>query len=243
MAAGNHPSERHRGAAERSRTTAEQRSSSEVNAPMRKAMSKPMSTPDQTDRVIHLAQSLDLCQPAPYSKAEYARRLLWECVQRTVFNLLPGRVAWWRRFWLRLFGAKLHRTSYIRPGVVVRHPWLFEVGAWTTIGDGVHVYNLGPIRVGHHCIVSQHVHLCNGSHDYTDPGLPLLRPSMTIGSGVWICADAFIGPGVTIGDNTVVGARSVAMRSIPSGVIASGNPATVLRDRPTPAGKVAAPIY
>lgn len=50
-----------------------------------------------------------------------------------------------------------------------------------------------------------------------------------IGKNVWICANATILPGVTIGDNSVIGAGSVVTKDIPSNVVAFGNPATVVR--------------
>ncbi|MBX3365139.1 MAG: putative colanic acid biosynthesis acetyltransferase [Phycisphaeraceae bacterium] len=106
------------------------------------------------------------------------------------------------------------------------------MGAYSTLADNVEVYNLGPIDIGDHTVISQNVHLCNGTHDYKDPSLPLLRPNMTIGSGVWVCADAFVGPGVTIGDNSLVGARAVVTKDVPAGVIVGGNPARVLKPRP-----------
>ncbi len=201
-----------------------------------------MSTPYQEPAAASgvrppLAQSLDRCAPFPYRKDEYARRLLWELIRKSVYGLLPGRFVGWRRFWLRAFGAKLAPTVNIRPGVVVRHPWLLEMGDYSALGDHVNVYNLGPIRIGDHTVVSQFAHLCNGTHDYKDPTLPLLRPEMYIGSGVWVCADAFIGPGVTIGNNAVVGARAVVMRDVPEQAIVSGNPASVVRTRPMPDDK------
>jgi putative colanic acid biosynthesis acetyltransferase WcaF len=73
--------------------------------------------------------------------------------------------------------------------------------------------------------------LCAGSHDYTKANLPLLRPEIRIGSGVWVCTQAFVGPGVTIGDNTVVGACAVVMKDLPGGVLAAGNPARVVKAR------------
>ncbi len=200
-------------------------------------MSEPGHNPNATSDAQPpvLAQTLDRCAPFPYSKDEYIRRLLWEVVRRTVYGLAPGRLVGWRRFWLTKFGAKLAPTVNIRPGVVIRHPWLLEMGDYSALGDHVTVYNLGPIRIGAHTVVSQNAHLCNGTHDYKDPTLPLLRPTMVIGSGVWICADSFVGPGVTIGDNCIVGARAAVMRDLPEGVIASGNPAQVVKKRPMPA--------
>lgn len=116
------------------------------------------------------------------------------------------------------------------------HPWLLKVGAYSCLGDGVNVYNLGPVSIGEHTVVSQNVHICAGTHDYTRPALPLLRLPITIGSGVWVCADAFVGPGVTIGDNSVVGARAVVTKDVPPAVVVAGNPARVVRARPWTGG-------
>src|SRR5207248_7246530 len=90
-----------------------------------------------------------------------------------------------------------------------------------------------------HSVLSQDVYVCAGTHDPSLPLLPLLRPPIRIGSGVWIAAQAFIGPGVTIGDNSVIGARAVVVKDIPPGVVAAGNPARVLKPRPMHAGQPA----
>ena len=177
-------------------------------------------------------QRLDTCAAFPYRRDEYLRRALWVVVSRLLFHPTPNRLLAWRRWLLRRFGAKIAPTVNIRSSARIRHPWLLEMGAYSTLADHVEVYNLGPLKIGDHTVVSQNSHLCNGTHDYRDPSLPLTRPEMTIGSGVWICADAFIGPGVTIGDNTLVGARAVVTRDLPAGVIAAGNPARALKDRP-----------
>ena len=188
----------------------------------------PEAGPGQTT----IFQRMDTCARFPYSFSEYARRAMWILVYNFFVRFSPARLSAWRRFWLTLFGARIARTAIIRPKVRVRHPWLLRVGEYSTLGDNAEVYNLGPIEIGSHTVISQNTHLCNGTHDYRDPSLPLIRPTMRIGSGVWVCADAFIGPGVTIGDNALVGARAVVMRDIPPGVIAAGNPARVIRDRP-----------
>jgi putative colanic acid biosynthesis acetyltransferase WcaF len=178
-----------------------------------------------------IVQTLDCCEPSPYRRSEYGRRLLWNIVQATLFRLPLPRAYGWRRFLLRSFGAKLGHRAGISWTVRITHPWLLEMGDWTMIGHSAIVYNLGRITIGHHTLVSQNVHLCAGSHDHTIPTLPLLRPEIHIGAGVWIAADAFIGPGVTIGDNSVIGARAVVTKDIPGGVIAAGNPCRVIKDR------------
>ena len=59
----------------------------------------------------------------------------------------------------------------------------------------------------------------------------LLKPPITIGDGAWICADAFVGPGVNVGEGAVLGARSVVMRSVERNSVMAGNPARRVADR------------
>ena len=63
-----------------------------------------------------------------------------------------------------------------------------------------------------------------------------------MGNNVWIGANVTILPGVTIGDDTVIGAGSVVNRDIPSGVVAAGNPCRVIR-KITEADKEKYPVY
>ncbi len=177
------------------------------------------------------AQTLDRTANWPYSSGEYFRRTLWELVQATLFRWSPPRAYAWRRWWLRRFGADLAPTSGVRPTVRITFPWLLKMGEHAMLGDRVRVYNLGYITIGNHTVVSQDAHLCAGTHDYTRPDLPLLRPPITIGDGVWVCADTFVGPGVTIGDRSVIGARAVAVRDVPSDVVVAGNPAKIVKPR------------
>jgi putative colanic acid biosynthesis acetyltransferase WcaF len=175
-------------------------------------------------------QRMDLCI-SPYSKNEHARRLLWGMTWSILFRPSPRWAFGWRNMLLRWFGAKVKRTARIRPTCHIFHPWLLEIGEWVGLSDFVNVYNLGPIRIGDHSAISQGVHLCAGTHDYTKPELPLVRSAIEIGAGVWIAAEAFIGPGVTIGDNAVIGARAVVVSDIPPNVVAAGNPARPIKPR------------
>jgi putative colanic acid biosynthesis acetyltransferase WcaF len=54
---------------------------------------------------------------------------------------------------------------------------------------------------------------------------------VTIGPGAWICAEAYVHPGVTVGTDAVAGVRAVVLRDVPPGQVVAGNPAKFLRER------------
>lgn len=191
-----------------------------------------------SDPPAPIFQTLHRTARAPYPKSWYVKRLAWNVVWTTLFRLpIPKFGPAWRRTLLRLFGARLGKAALFATSTRVFHPWLLEVGDWCAFAGGVTIYNLGRVRVGDHTVISQDVYLCAGTHDYTRPDLPLLRPEIRVGSGVWIAAGAFVCPGVTVGDNSVVAARSVVTRDVPPGMVVGGNPARVLKARPMQAGE------
>ena len=79
--------------------------------------------------------------------------------------------------------------------------------------------------------ISQRAHLCAGTHDHTDPALPLLKTPIIVGDQAWICADSFVGPGVSIGEGAVVGARAVAVKNVDPWLVVVGNPARPVSKR------------
>lgn len=187
-------------------------------------MSQPPATPSSK-----IVQTLDRSERFPYPRWDYVRRALWNLCYYTIWRI-PR--AWrLRRAIIRLFGGKVGQATIFRASCRIIHPWLLQIGDFCSIADGATVYNLGPITIGSHTTISQGTYLCAGTHDYTLAHMPLRRPPITIGSGVWVAAEAFIGPGAVIGDNTVVGARAVVMGTVPAGVVVAGNPARVVKDR------------
>lgn len=161
---------------------------------------------------------------------ELAARAAWEIVQ-PLFRFSP-RIVWgWRRGMLRLFGARIGRNVHVHPTVAVTIPWNLRVEDFAAIGDGVRIYNLGLVTIGRSATLSQGVHLCAGTHDYTRPDLPLIKAEIHVGEGAWVCADAFVGPGVTVASHAIVGARAVTMRDVPAWTIVAGNPARPIRRR------------
>jgi len=137
---------------------------------------------------------------------------------------------------LRVFQAEIGRNVHLHPSVRITIPWNLSIGDAAAIGDGVTLYALGKIRIGARATVSQGAHLCAGTHDWRASTMPLLKLPIYVGDEVWVCAEAFIGPGVSLGDRSVIGARAVAMRDVPVDAVVAGNPARVVSHR-TPADR------
>ena len=93
------------------------------------------------------------------------------------------------------------------------------------------LYALGTIKIGAKVTVSQGAHLCAGSHDYEDPKFVLLKLPIHIENSAWVCADAFVGPNVTIGEGAVIAARSVVMKDVAGWEVVGGNPCKKIKNR------------
>jgi len=166
-----------------------------------------------------------------WSRAELAGRLLWT-IAVPLFRFSP-RILWgWRRALLRAFGAKIGKYAHIYPTVRITIPWNIDIGEEAAVGDHAILYALGPIRIGARATISQYAHLCAGTHDWRDPAMPLVKTPIVIGDDAWVCANAFVGPGVTIGQRAILGAGAVTMKDVEAGAIVGGNPARRIADRP-----------
>lgn len=167
---------------------------------------------------------------AKYSSQELLLRVLWALCM-PFFRYSP-RLCWaWRRWLLRGFGAKVGRNVHIFPSVQIFAPWHFVIGDDSSVGFDAVIYNLGKVEIGERVTVSQRAHLCAGTHEYENPTLPLLKVPIIVQDEVWICADAFVGPGVLVGSGAVVGARAVVVRDVEPLAVLAGNPATTLKKR------------
>ena len=137
---------------------------------------------------------------------------------------------------LRLFGANIPEPGkvVVFPTVRITFPWQLSLAPRAMIGPEVVIYNLAPVTLARGANISQRTHLCAGTHDYHRWSMPLITAPITIGENAWIAADVFVGPGVTIGELCVVGARSVVVHDLPPRKICVGHPCRPLKDRPEP---------
>lgn len=157
-------------------------------------------------------------------------RVLWAMVH-PFFRFSPRIFFSWRCFLLRRFGAKVGKAVHIYNSATIYMPWNLEMGDWSSIGEHAFIYNLGKVIIGSRVTISHMTHLCAGTHDYENKILPLLKLPIVIKDYAWICADAFIGPGVTIGEGAVVGARAVVVKDVEPWSVVAGNPAVFIKKR------------
>lgn len=165
-----------------------------------------------------------------WSRRELLGRVSWGFC-KPLFSWSPRLLWGWRRFLLRLFGAKVGDQVQIHPSVQIFIPWNLEIGAWSSVGFDVLLYNLGPLKIGEKVTISQRAHLCGGSHDFRDKAMKLQKCEISIEDDAWICADAFIGPHVSIGKRAVVGARAVVVKNVGEDEVVGGNPAEKIGNR------------
>ena len=117
-------------------------------------------------------------------------------------------------------------------------PFITDYGCYCSIGHdtfinhNAYLMDGGGITIGHHCFVGPNCGMYTAIHpmiaEERNQGLEKALP-IVIGDNCWIGADVTILPGVTIGSNTIIGAKSVVTKDIPDHALALGNPCRVLR--------------
>ncbi|MHA6686490.1 LbetaH domain-containing protein [Mesorhizobium sp. A556] len=160
-----------------------------------------------------------------------ALRLCWMICWTLFARWTPPQMNGLRRALLQLFGAQIHPTARIRSSARIWWPGNLVVGAHASLGPGVICYNIARIVVRDFADVSQRAHLCTGTHNIDDPDFRLIAKPIMIGQQAWIAAEAFVGPGVTVGCGAVLGARGVAFRDLDDWTVYAGNPAKPIRKR------------
>jgi maltose O-acetyltransferase len=165
--------------------------------------------------------------PALNRELDRRQQLIWE------LNAIPYERADERRAALVGLLAAFGDGSFIRPPFHCDFGDGISIGARCFVNSDCTMYDGAPITLGDECLLAAGVQLITATH----PVDPVARRAaweralpVTLGDGVWLGAAVLVCPGVTIGENTVVGAGAVVTRDLPASVIAVGNPARVARE-------------
>lgn len=123
--------------------------------------------------------------------------------------------------------------------VTVFPPFYSDFGKNITLGkrifinSGCRFQDQGGVIIGDDCLIGHNTTMATLNHDLAPSRRADMHPApITIGRNVWIGSNATILPGVTIGDNVVVGAASVVTKDVPENTVVVGSPARVVRSLP-----------
>ncbi len=130
-----------------------------------------------------------------------------------------------------MFGAKIARGVKIFPSVRIWAPWNLTMDEGSTLSVRVDCYCVAHVKIGAYATVSQEALLCTATHDPADPHMRLLASPIAVEDQAWVCARAFIGPGVKIGQGAIAGAMAVVMKDVSAWSIVAGNPAREIGQR------------
>jgi len=166
-----------------------------------------------------------------FSLGHRAYRAAWTLAWALLAAWTPPFLNPWRRMLLRLFGARIAGTARIAASARIWYPANLEMGEQACIGPRVDCYTMARITLGPYALASQGAHLCAGTHDVDDSNFQLKAAPIVLGPRSWVAADAFVGPGVTLGEGAVLGARAVAFGDLEPWSVYIGNPMREVRKR------------
>lgn len=175
-----------------------------------------------------------------FSPSNRAIRVVWSAAWFLLARWTPPFLHPWRALILRSFGARLGRNCRVHASAQIWLPANLTLGNNVLIGPGAIIYDQGQIRIASDCVISQRAHLCASSHDVDDPHFQLMLRPISIGESCWVAAEAFVGPGVTMAEGSVIAARGALFEDAAAWTIYRGNPALPLRKRALPAAAMSA---
>lgn len=149
-----------------------------------------------------------------FSSRIFVRLIFWTIIQNIFFKsfFFPSVL---RVLALRTFGASIGSGVKIRRGVKIHFPWNLEIGDDCWIGEEAWFINHEKIEIGSNVCISQRAIICASGHNFGSVSLEYSHKRIAIREGAWICLDAKVLPGVTIGECSVVSAGEVSRKSLP----------------------------
>jgi putative colanic acid biosynthesis acetyltransferase WcaF len=166
-----------------------------------------------------------------YKPANKLKILAWYLVNHATLNTyLPIPVSI-KCLILKIFGAKIGNSVFIKPKVNIKYPWFLEIGSDVWIGEEVWIDNLSEVKIENNVCLSQGAMLLTGNHNYTLSSFDLMVGKIVLEEGVWIGAKAIVCPGIKCQSHSILAVGSVATQNLEPYSIYQGNPAQLVRKR------------
>lgn len=143
--------------------------------------------------------------------------------------ILPGRVLNdVKRRLINLFGGDCDKGAVIYSSAKIFNPRNLIMRSNSTIGPNSIIYNVDRISIGEGTIISQYAHLNTASHDFRKDHFPLVHAPIEIGMNCWIATESYLGMGVKLCNEVIIGARSSVFKSIEKPGVYIGSPAKMI---------------
>lgn len=160
------------------------------------------------------------------------KRFIWLIAWQLLVRPIPRSFGnSWKIFLINLFGGQADKSALVYSSAKIYNPAKLIMKKNSVLGPDVDCYNVDFVILEEKSIVSQKVYLCTASHDFRIEAFPLITAPITISKNAWVAADAYVGMGVTVGENSIVGARSSVFKDVESNIIVGGNPAKFIKNR------------
>lgn len=166
-----------------------------------------------------------------FSLTNRVYRLVWGLTWALLASWTPAPFHAWRALVLRAFGARIGPKARIYGSVKVWSPRNLVVGSNVMVGPGTWLYNQGRITLGSDVVISQRSHICASTHRTNDYYFQLVLRPISIEDFCWVASEAFVGPGVTMREGSVLAARGALFEDAEAWGIYRGNPAALLKHR------------
>lgn len=135
-----------------------------------------------------------------------------------------------RQLLARLIGRPVDESVTLFPPFTADFGRNISLGKRVFINSGCRFQDQGGITIGDDCLIGHNAVIATLQHDIDPARRGDLTPSpVVVGRNVWLGSNVTVLPGVTIGDDAVIGAGSVVTRDVPAGSVAVGSPARVVR--------------
>ena len=144
-------------------------------------------------------------------------------------NMMPG-TAEYDELMREIFPKMGENSRVVTPLTAVR-PHMVKIGRNVVVMPGCLMMSAGGITIDDGAMIAANVQLISNNHDLYERQIITCKP-VHIGKNAWIGAGATILPGVTVGDNAVVGAASVVTKDVAPDTIVAGNPAKLIKKIP-----------
>lgn len=170
-------------------------------------------------------------QTTPYSFRKKLKIHLWKSINSTIFKLFPNQIKTPRIILLKWFGADLANSVNISRTAKIDHPWNLKMGNLSSLGENSWTYCLDRVTIGEKSCIGKDVYLITGSHNIYSSDFKQIEAPIVIGDGCWVSTGVYIMPGVSLANFTVVGAKSLVLKSSKIGDVIGGNPAKFIKSR------------